>query len=220
MTVAMWLPLLITAAAGFPLTARCACATLGSELALPPIGAPMLFRFVPVFSGPLVVFFRPITMFFIGLLLVLVVAVVGFFGPGGSGSGRDTDAEMDVLPVLYFFSLLLAGTAVEEPYAVYTVLRERDGFLPVMNSCSMASSGLSRLSGSQRRHRAIKSRNGSSSQRSAFCRVFELGRRRRPFEETVIRGLPWESGIVLRTANLKTVGEITKEQLLPCAFLN
>lgn len=73
-------------------------------------------------------------------------------------------------------------------------LRARICFLaPVMKSCCSASSGFIRRSGSQRRQREIKSRNGSSSHFSACCRVLELGRRRRPFEETVRRGLPRES---------------------------
>jgi hypothetical protein len=65
--------------------------------------------------------------------------------------------------------------------------------IPVTNSCVEAWSGRIRLSGSQRRHCVRKSRKASSSHLIALWSVLELGRRRRPFEETVTRGLPIES---------------------------
>lgn len=61
------------------------------------------------------------------------------------------------------------------------------------NGCPTASDGLSLRSGSQRKHRLIKSMNASSSVLSACCRVLELGRLRLPLLETVTLGLPTES---------------------------
>lgn len=65
--------------------------------------------------------------------------------------------------------------------------------IPVMNSCLTASSGFNRRSGSHLRHRATKSRNASSSHFNTCCKVLDDGRRLRPLEETVNRGLPMES---------------------------
>jgi hypothetical protein len=57
----------------------------------------------------------------------------------------------------------------------------------------MASSGFILFSGSHRKHLAIKSKKGSSSHLRMAVRVLELGRRRLPLEETIIRGFPNES---------------------------
>ena len=53
-------------------------------------------------------------------------------------------------------------------------------FEPAMNSCTIASSGFSRLSGSHRRQREMKSKKASSSHLIACWRGLELGRRRLP----------------------------------------
>jgi len=64
---------------------------------------------------------------------------------------------------------------------------------PVMNSCLFASCGFIRRAGSQRRHRAMKSRKASSSHFKTWRSSFELGLLRLPLEDTVNRGLPIES---------------------------
>lgn len=102
--------------------------------------------------------------------------------PGGSGRGRPDDGVDRVFP-------RLAG---EFKLVVYVL--DREGILsPVRNSCLRASCGLRRRDGSQRRQREMKSRKASSSHFRTCLSSFELGRRRRPFEETVNLGLPKES---------------------------
>lgn len=102
---------------------------------------------------------------------------------GGSGSGRPL-----VVGVAIVFIRLMGDSflADKRPVGIET-------FCPVMNSCRTASSGFKRLSGSHRRQRVKKSRNGSSSHLRTCCKVLEDGRRLFPFDETVRRGFPSES---------------------------
>ena len=101
---------------------------------------------------------------------------------GGSGSGRPDDALEKRFP-------RLAGEFVPTVY-----VRGRGGSLtPVINSWRSASWGVIRRAGSQRRQRAMKSRKASSSHFKDCLSSLELGRRRRPFDETVSLGLPRES---------------------------
>lgn len=120
----------------------------------------------------------------VGLVVLLpeesrVRARVPFFTPvpGGSGSGL---VGADVMFDRFVGVNVVCG-------------RGRGGLTPVINSWFIASSGVNRRAGSHRRQRATKFRNGSSSHLSTCLRSFELGRRRLPFEDTVILGLPKES---------------------------
>lgn len=105
----------------------------------------------------------------------------GTFGlpPGGSGSGRGSEM------------VLLRFTGEESRIGILEVAG--GSLWPVMNSWRMASSGLSRLSGSHRRQRAKKSMKASSSHFNTCCRVLDDGRLRLPLDDTVRRGLPIES---------------------------
>ena len=105
----------------------------------------------------------------------------GAFGlpPGGSGSGRGVDI------------VLLRLTGEESRIGILAVAG--GSLWPVINSCRIASSGLSRLSGSHRRQRARNSMKASSSHFNTCCKVLEDGRLLLPLDETVKRGFPIES---------------------------
>ena len=102
---------------------------------------------------------------------------------GGSGSGR-----LLMEGVVIVLCRLIGDSFRAIIRAAGTVV-----FWPVMNSCRTASSGFMRLSGSHLRQRAKKSRNGSSSHLMTCVSVLDDGRRLRPLDETVRRGLPIES---------------------------
>ena len=102
---------------------------------------------------------------------------------GGSGSGRLLPEGVETV-----FVLLIGESFLKAVRAT-----GMGSFFPEMNSCLTASSGFIRRSGSHRKHRARKSRKGSSSVFMTCERVFEDGRRRRPLDETVRRGFPRES---------------------------
>ena len=73
-----------------------------------------------------------------------------------------------------------------------------------IQGCLIAGSGLSRLSGSQRRHLAMKSTKSSSLHLRACARVLVPGLRRFPFELTMGLGVPVESKKSLRRELLST----------------
>lgn len=82
------------------------------------------------------------------------------------------------------------------------------------NSRRRAGSGLSRRSGSQIKHFAMKSMNNSSSDLSTCAKLFVEGRRRRPFELTTGRGAPVESAEspgFRRRARMSAI-QLTEEQ--------
>lgn len=98
--------------------------------------------------------------------------------PGGSGRGRDMEMVL----------LRFTGDGSRVGARGTTGI-----FCPVMNSCLIASSGRSRRSGSHRKQRARKSTKASSSHLRTCCNVLDEGRRLRPLDDTVNRGLPMES---------------------------
>lgn len=104
--------------------------------------------------------------------------------------------------------LLLTGDGIVDPLPAgtaavlrsFAALRASSGMAErwlkgefVMKGCVTASEAFNLRSGSQRRHRVMKSMNASSSVLIACCKVFELGRRRLPLLDTVTLGLPTES---------------------------
>jgi hypothetical protein len=152
-------------------------------------GAPLAARLTAVALGtPWTVEWRrgPFTGELLGISRLVFMAVPFLMlVTGGSGRGRTRPCGV----------WAGANRFIGDERPVFPFIgRDLDDFLtPVTNSWSMASSGFIRRSGSHRRHRAMKSRNASSSHLSACCNVFELGRLRRPLVDTVTLGFPSES---------------------------
>lgn len=158
--------------------------TLGKLLMLAAIAAPVLVRFVAVELSPLTVDCLRGAGGLLGLLpdTSRLLMDAGFLKLVTGGSGSGLLPVDDVATVLCRF----IGDSFR---AIIRAVGTAD-FWPVKNSCLIASSGFMRLSGSQRRHLARKSRKASSSHFKTCCRVFEEGLRLRPLDETVSRGLP------------------------------
>lgn len=164
--------------------------TLGKLLFPARIGPVLMRLFACVDGGPPLIFEvlrDPINGALVGLVSRALLTAVPFLKlvAGGSGRGRLLPEGVAIVLVR-----LIGESAV---LGFIEAMRIMVCFVPVRNSCLIASSGFIRLSGSHRRQRVRKSKKGSSSHLRTCWRVFDDGRRRRPFEDTVSRGLPSES---------------------------